>query len=91
MFFTLSYQSKSITNNYRIYAILPIIIYRLTRKKYCVTIKILMKLLKQIFSKWKKKSTITHADEKQKALLELGSQQFKKLIERGIRVPVVLL
>lgn len=50
-----------------------------------------MKLLKQIFSKWRKKSTTAHPDEKQKALLEFGSQQFKKLIERGIRVPVALL
>ena len=42
-------------------------------------------------SKSQKKAVKTIADYKQEILLKQGTEQFKKLFEKGIKIPVVLL
>lgn len=39
----------------------------------------------------KKKVVKALSDHKQEALVRLGAEQFKKLLDRGISIPVVLL
>jgi hypothetical protein len=44
-----------------------------------------------IFGKDKKRVIKTISDYKQDALVKQGTEQFKKLLEKGINIPVVLL
>ncbi|HKC14342.1 MAG TPA: hypothetical protein VKC89_00010 [Patescibacteria group bacterium] len=44
-----------------------------------------------IFSKKTNKGRVTIADYKQRLLVEQGREQFKRLLEKGLRVPVALL
>jgi hypothetical protein len=48
--------------------------------------------MKFSFFSFKNKKTVkTFADYKQELLVKAGREQFKKLLEKGISVPVVLL
>lgn len=53
------------------------------------TIQLIMKL--NIFTKETRKTVRSISDYKQDALVRQGAEQFKKLLEKGIRIPVVLL
>lgn len=44
-----------------------------------------------LFAKKTNKSRMTIADYKQKLLVEQGREQFKRLLEKGLGVPVALL
>lgn len=50
-----------------------------------------MKLLASIFQIQKKIKRRTFEDAQQELLINLGREQFKKLVASGIRIPVVLL
>lgn len=53
------------------------------------TIQLIMKF--NIFGKDKNKVVKTIADYKQDLLVKQGREQFKKLLEKGLNIPVVLL
>jgi len=61
----------------------------LTPLTTCVKIQLIMKL--NIFTKEARKTVKSISDYKQDALVKQGGEQFKKLLEKGIRIPVVLL
>jgi hypothetical protein len=51
-----------------------------------------MKVFSQIFGSQKKKTAVkTISEYQQEMLIRQGREQFKKLVDRGLRVPVALL
>ena len=50
-----------------------------------------MDLLLNLFGKRKEEAAKTLADYQREALIKQGEEQFQKLVERGLTVPVALL
>ena len=50
-----------------------------------------MKLLSGLFKKTKQQKRKTLEDYRQELLVRQGREQFKKLVDKGLQVPVVLL
>lgn len=51
---------------------------------------IIMKFLLNIFASPKKKGQPTLADHQRELLIRLGRDQFKKLVDQGLGIPVAL-
>lgn len=65
--------------------------YRLTKEKRLVRISLRMKLIMFLLGKEKKEQRRTIAQYQQDMLSRQGREQFKKLVDRGLGIPVASL
>lgn len=83
-------QSNLIIKYSRVYDILQLIYYRLTYNCGYAKIWQIMKLFTLLLKLKKQNQQKTLADYQRELLVKLGGQEFKKLHDLGINIPIAL-